>query len=529
QRFTPPVVSSEQVYLNTADGRLIEVNLATGQSQRQLKLPQTPSVSPAYDAREFKLFQLGKHSSLFVLDADRFTCTETYYLGHKAGAILVPPVTVLGHVLVTESPSDDYSLIHTLAFDAETKKLKSVAEPIRLKGRVVVPLQVDRSRAVVVTDQGQVKVIQVEPANKERPVRDMGTGSAGGRFQGMTYFALAPGQVFVTSDRVSCLEIQATSSELKSMRQLHGGDAFVAPPQVFGKVLIHVRRPKSSLATTVEAYHPEDNKPLWKTEIAAPLAVLASDQGRQQLAAITSRGRVYELPQSALQGGKIDKATYTPIPGTESMSLTDVVELAGGKLVLLGPQAGPHGLIYDPAATGNRTQQIKFTVDIQDASAPVTFFQGGLALPQQTGQVLLLDPVGGGHKVQPFQPALVAGQRIAWNRPAVLPPDGTDLALADGERTIYRLSIRPQPQPHLELLGETVVDNDIVAPLAASGDTLYAALRTTSSDQVVALQGSDLTNVGKLPLAGRVRFGPVSAGGLVFIADEKNLLALESG
>ena len=65
--------------------------------------------------------------------------------------------------------------------------------------------------------------------------------------------------------------------------------------------------------------------------------------------------------------------------------------------------------------------------------------------------------------------------------------------------------------------------------MAASGDTLYAVLRASASDQVVALQVSDLANIGKLPLAGRVRFGPASAGGLVFIADEKNLLALESG
>jgi outer membrane protein assembly factor BamB len=528
QSFTPPVIAGEQVYLNTADGRLVEINLATGQSQRQLKLPQSPSVSPAFDSRDLRLFQLGKHSSLFVLDADRFTCTETYYLGHKAGAILVPPVWLLNHLLVTESPGDDYSLIHTLAFDAETKKLKSVADPIRLNGRVVVPIQVDRNRAVAVTDQGQVKVIQVEPSNKERPVLELGTGSAG-RSRGMTYFALVPGQLFVTSDRLSFLEIQAAASDLKSVRQLHGGDAFVAPPQILGKVLIHVRRPKSSLATTIEAYHPEENKSLWKTEIAAPMTALAFDQGRRELAAITSRGRVYELPMAALEGGKIDKASYVPIPGTESMSLTDVVELGSGKLALLGPSAGPHALLYDPSAAGNRIQQIKFTVNVQDASAPAVFFQGGLALPQQSGQVLLLDPVGAGHKVQPFQPALVAGQRIPWNKPAAIPPDGTALAVADGQRTIYRLSIRPQPQPHLEMLGEMVVEGDVVAPLASSGDTLYAVIRSATTDQVVALQGSELTNVGKLPLGGRVRFGPVSSGGVVFIADEKNLLALESG
>ena len=526
ERFTPPVISGEHVYTNTADGRLLEVNLASGQSQRQLKLPQTPSVSPALDARDLKLYQLGKHSTLFVLDADRFTCTETYYLGHKAGAILVPPVSVLGHVLVAESPADDYSLIHTLAFDAEAKKLASVAEPLRLKGRIVVPMQVDRSRVVAITDQGQVKVLQIEPATKERPIRELGTG---GGPAAMAYFALAPGQVFLSSDRLSWLEIQAAAGDLKTVRQLHGGDAFVAPPQFLGKILVHVRRPRSSLATTVEAYLPEENKSLWKTEIAAPIAALNYEQARQELTAITSRGRVYELASSALQGGKIDTPSYVPIPGTESMSLTDAVELGSGRLALLGPASGPHGLLYDPGAAGNRSQQVKFTVDVQEASAPATFFQGGLVLPQKTGQVLLLDPVSAGHKVQPFQPPLEAGRRIDWNRPAVLPPDGTDLAVADGQRTIYRLSIRPQPQPHLAQESEVVTEGDIVAPLAAGEDTLYTVVRLSASDQVVAYQGADLTNAGKIPLAGRVRFGPVSAGGLVFVADEKNLLALQSG
>ncbi len=529
QAFTAPIVGSEQAYVNTADGRLVEVNLATGQSQRQLQLPQAPSVSPAYDSRKLRLYELGRHSTLFALDADRFTCTETYYLGHKAGAIFVPPVTVLEFVLVTESPADDYSLVHVLAADPESKKLKAVADPIRLKGRVVVPLQVDRSRAIAVTDLGQVTVIQVEPANKERPVRTLGSSTASAGSAGLAYFTLAPGQIYVASDRLACLEIQAAAQDLKSTRQVHGGDAFVAPPQMLGKVLIHVRRPRSSLATIVEAYQPDENKTYWKTEIAAPLTALSFDQGRAELAAITSRGRVYELPASALAGGKLDKATYVPIPGSESMSLTDVVELGSGKLALLGPRSGPHGLVYDPSAAGNRTQQFKFAIDIKDASAPATLFQGGLALPQQGGQVLLLDPVSAEHKVQPFQPALMAGQRIAWNRPAVVPPDGTSLAVADGQRTIYRLAIRPQPQPHLEALGETVVDADIVASLATSGDTLFAVIRSASSDVVVALQGSELTNVGKMPLAGRVRFGPVAAGGLVFLADEKNLHAFESG
>lgn len=529
QAFSPPTLGTEQVYVTTADGRIVEVNLATGQSQRQVKLPQAPTVSPAFDSRKLKLFQLGRHSTLFVLDADRLTCTETYYLGHKAGAIFVPPAVVLDHVVVAESPGDDFTLIHTLAPDAETKKLEQIAEPIRLRGRVVQPLQVDRNRVIAVTDLGQVAVIQLDPKNTERPLRLLATSKATSTPETLTYFALSPGQVFVTGKGVACLEIQATTQDLSSTWQLHASEIFVAPPQVVGKVLFHVRRPRSSSATIVEACQVERGQTIWKTEIAAPVAALSYSEQRQEVSALTSRGRVYELPVSALEGASIDKASFVPLPGSESMSLTDVVELGGGKLALLGPQSSPYAILYDPSAASNRTQQVKFTMPIELATAGATFFQGGLALPQESGQVLLLDPASAGHKAQPYQPPLQAGQRIAWNRPAAIPPNGTSLAVADGQRTIYRLAIRLQPQPHLESLGETVVESDIVAPLAASGDTVFAVVRSAASDLVVGLQSGDLTNAGKTPLAGRVQFGPATSGGLVFVADESKLYAFESG
>jgi outer membrane protein assembly factor BamB len=529
QPFAPPILGTEQVYVTTADSRILEVNLASGQSQRQVHLPQTPSVSPAYDSRKQRLYQLGQHSTLFVLDAERLNCTQTFYLGHKAGAIFVPPVAVLDHVLVAESPGDDFSLVHALAEDPESKKLKPVIEPIRLKGRVVVPLQVERNKVIAVTDLGQVTVIQVDTSNKREPVKRLAVNKATGTPDVLHYFALAPGQVFLSGKGMAWLEIQATNQELMSTRQMYASDTFLAPPQVIGSVIVHVRRPKGSQATVVEAAQLKDGKPIWKTEIAAAVTSLSFHQEQQQVTAITSRGRVYEIQIASLSGGSIDKAAYVPLPGTESMSLSDVVELGSGKLALVGPQASEHALVYDPSAAGNRMRQIKFTVDTSQATAGATFFQGGLVVPQLGGQVLLLDPESAGHKAQPFQPPLEAGRRIAWTRPASIPPDGTALAVADGQRTIYRLTIGQQPQPHLQMLGETPVESDVVAPLAASGDTVYAVVRLSASDVVVALQGNELTNAGKTPLAGRVRFGPVSAAGLVFLADEKNLHAFQSG
>ena len=49
--------------------------------------------------RQTRVYQLGEHSTLFVLDANSLACSETVYLGHQAGEILVPPVAVLDQVL----------------------------------------------------------------------------------------------------------------------------------------------------------------------------------------------------------------------------------------------------------------------------------------------------------------------------------------------------------------------------------------------------------------------------------------------
>ena len=62
----------------------------------------------------------------YVLNGQTLAGAETFYLGHRSGAIFVPPVSVLDHVLVPESPGDDATLIHVLAPDAKSKRLVEI-------------------------------------------------------------------------------------------------------------------------------------------------------------------------------------------------------------------------------------------------------------------------------------------------------------------------------------------------------------------------------------------------------------------
>ena len=89
---------------------------------RTAQLPQGAILAASIDPKQGRIALLGENATLFVLAADSLACSETVYLGHKMGAILVPPAAVLDQLLFIESPTDDASLIHVLATDAKTSR-----------------------------------------------------------------------------------------------------------------------------------------------------------------------------------------------------------------------------------------------------------------------------------------------------------------------------------------------------------------------------------------------------------------------
>jgi len=215
-----------------------------------------------------------------------------------------------------------------------------------------------------------------------------------------------------------------------------------------------------------------------------------------------------------------------PLAGTEAMCLTDGINLGGEKWACLGMKYSGHYLTYDNTAAGNRTKHFEARIPASEAASPAVSFRGGAVTPFVSGEVKLLNVDTAGDLALPFQPALQASQRLNWRQPAVISADV--LAISDGANTIYRLTVKNEPQPHLASLGETVVDHDVVSPLAVAGDTLYAVGRSSTVDRLFTFQGPTLQAGPKKPLQGRVQFGPVASGGAVFVADDKSLYCCES-
>jgi hypothetical protein len=126
-------------------------------------------------------------------------------------------------------------------------------------------------------------------------------------------------------------------------------------------------------------------------------------------------------------------------------------------------------------------------------------------------------------------PTLSPEQLPAWTRPVVL-ADDSGFVIGDGRRKLYRVTTRPQPQPHLAAAVEASIDHDLRGGLALAGDTIYGVASGDSGDVVLAIDPQSLAIGATWPLTGRAQIGPGEVGGQVFVASEADgLLCLDAG
>ena len=518
-RFLTPVIADERIFVTTAEGRLLAVDANTGDVIRSAQFPQQADVPAGYDDRQQRMVQVGQHSTVFLLQPDSLACDETFYLGHKAGAVLVPPVAVLNHVLITESPADDHSLIHVLAPDAKTKRMTEVGRPFRLKGRVVMPLAASGRRIAAMTDLGQVAIYEVDPANREQPVRVVGGSEATERSPLFGFYTLEGNRLWIAGQRCALYEIQGSVQQISRGWVAHQGSTFIGPPIAFGNILIHVRRQPDSSAVTVEGCQAANGQTLWTLRLAAPIAHLAAAEARVD--ALTEEGRVFSVASEQLRAGYTESPRFPLPPGSTGGIFPDVALTPDGSK-LLWTETRPGGRVFSYTIAGGASPSYASVSDSSDrALAPAAAMGERAVVPLESGKVAALDMTPGAPTLLPFMPPLVPDQLPLWTTAAVL-PDASGFVIGDGRSTLFRVGINPQPKPHLAAAKQANVDREIHSKLAIVGDTVYGLARGDQSEEIVAIDAASLAIGNRWPLASVVDVGPDVVAGLAFIASESD-------
>jgi len=525
-----PVLQGRRALVALQSGKLLDVDLASGQSSRQIVLPMSVSVSPG-TSQVRRLYQVGEHSNLYVLDDQDFQCREVYYLAHKPGTVAVPPVMVLGHLFVAVNTGRDFCELHVLKADENGQSLAPARDPLRLSGRVTTPLLVAGARVLVITDLGAIQILEVNPANEKEPVINAVAPVVASFQTPMDSFpVLDGGRLWVGNDRLTRFEIQTSRNQLASQWIEYQRDVFVAAPQVIGDSVYHLRRRKDSPAYTATASEAATGKTLWEVDLATPAALLNVDKEKSQVAAVTMQAELFEVTPDVFRAGKLDQAAASALGAARTVAFDRPIALSNDRWALAGDQDRGKIVLYKPQATSAagrlEMRPLKPAAEAGVTASPV-FFQDGLLVPLDNGQVALVDPETGQEKMLPLQAPTAGGVKTQWRRPAVT---GDHFVLADKQGKLYRVTVNDTPEPHLETVTQADRGSEIASDLAAAGDTVYAVVREASSDTVISIAAADLAAGNEWPLDGRVVWGPETIGDWVLIAtDRGKLLCLEAG
>jgi len=525
-------VVGDKVLATSAQGKLSVVNLADGTSTQRVVMPQPAATAVTYDNNANRLYQLGDHSNLYVFDSQSLACTDVVYVGHSAQMVATSPVIVADHVLVFENLGLDRCQIHVFNSSGENGKLQAVQSPLPLEGNVLTtPVRFGRNGVIVTTNQEVIYAIEIDRANAAGAAAVIATKrsawSASPTEPVLGYSLVDGANLLIGSAGLSSFTLQPSLGQMPRRWQLDVEDVVVAPPVRFAGMLIIARRTSAGAGIVVSGFALADLKgnkgpqPRWTTRLAVgTIGSVSLDPDKPSTARVlTQNGDQYNIDLS----GSIPKLIQRPSIAVQGRSMgvwRQAIALPGGRTVLTKSPVGDHFLLLDHNAAPSQPRAVTIKKRLGRVTAPPTAIGDGLAIPCVDGYIHLIDPETGKDLAHPFaSPRLNASTQTDWIEGASIAA-GSEMVIYDGLVSLFRLTIRSQPEPHLAFSASATINETLVSKLAVVGSTIFAVARS-ATDEVVTYQLGDLTPIKRTSLDGRTAWGPVAIGETVLLATDK--------
>jgi len=525
-----PVVDGSRILMATPSGRLLIVEIESGNSPGYIQVPQPLRVAPTVDAQRGRLYQVADHSNLYVLARDG-RCEEVVYLAHESGNIVTPPVILSNFLVVAENQGLDTAVLRVFTLEPSQGKNEKEAKPafreiqrLSVEGRIDTPPLAAGSRLLVTTDRGRVIAYDLSGTNVQAPLEMITQQQPSERKDVVRFPLLVRHQFWIADDHLTKYIIQASTADFRTQWVACKDSAFSQPMVALEQAVYVVRRRLGLPGVVVTAMAMDKPSVLWETTLAAPLAAEPNvDPQTGRVEAITAAGSVLDVPIAEMKGSAVaDKAVVSLDAATDGgLVVRDALHMSDGLLALFAGPGSDKLAVFDPQVAPKRLRNVALPGPI--AAAPAAM-GGGLLVPSAAGQILLIQPRTGGAIAEPFQPRLTPGQKIAWRRPAVS-PEGQWAVVSDGQTRLYRLGLRDQPRAHLASLDEVETEQPIVSDVAIVGQTAYAV------DAEGNLRSFALPKLAPGPsvaLSAQAAWGPRRVGAVGFLApDDEQLLCLD--
>ncbi len=555
----PPVVFGSRVSVATSSGKLLVVDAESGQTQRAVQLPGRVRAAPAVSPTGATLFVVTDSGTLYVISAKDLSALQATDLGHGAGSVVLPLVTIGEHVLVSDNSDWNNTTLRVFVYGVPAAKEatagnegaaapdpnapKVVTPPkdakpslqpqqtISLVGQLVAPPVVGGQKTeqtvYAATDRGELTALRSTDAAAAGSLGATAIVTATPTHEA-SFAAAAGRRVWLTSNGVTCFRADDAGGGYQKAWTTLADYRVQQPPALRGDVLIVVARRPGRPGFAVVGISADDGSRRWEIVLAAPPAGgLEGDATTVHWYHSIAGSQNFIMSDVDTAAGKLQVRVAPPNSERSSPAMDPVGALAalpgfGGALVeRLEGLDRPADRLWIVQAKSGELQRSPWTDPVD---SPPVGVAGGLLLANPAGQMCLIDPTTGKSLADPFQPLVAPGAPPQWLRPAAV-PELKEAVVADRQGHVFRLGIAEKPAPHLVAASSAMLAAGLEGDVAVNGEFAFVA---SMDGKLNALGLVDLKGAKQWPLGGELIWGPRRVGKWVLLATESELLCFDS-
>ncbi len=514
-----PVAAGDRVFAIDREGRLVRIQANDGSVDIEVSFPLSSDTAPAISADGKWVVVVGRHSTIYVLNAETLACTATHYLGHEEGAIAAAPVVVGNYVVIAENIGEASCRIRLLQIGG-AGEIVAIGSPTRLPARVTTsPLAWDEQVAVI-TERGSVFAFEIIVQEEKPRLEEIASQAAGAINQAATYYAALVGRdVWVAGRGLSHYAILPTGGRIEAIdtENAYGGDAFVHPLVVQRDRVLTVRKLRRAAGHAVAAVNPATGKTLFNTYLSTPPAAPPLPRNGGLLAADVN-GTLYRFADGQRQWPVQIASAFERLAGvTPSQPLSAVLTLADATTLYASDGINERLLVADLDQNDKA-----WWVLPEAAECPPLPFGPGIVMGIARGQLLWLRPRTTKSISPAYQAPWDVQRPFQWSALAAV--DSQRVVAAESNGALHLVSVN-ESNPLERIAHFAGGDRGIATRLAVAGDRI--AFGTPDGViRCVELPGLEQSHEAKL--AGEVVWGPFETrDSFLAVSGAKELVCLD--
>ncbi len=483
---SPPLILGRQVLQVVPSGKLLLIDLESGEIRGTLMVNRPLAGTPATDEAGQYFYLTGDRDTLYVISRDPFECVSVEYLGHPSGSIACAPARLANFLIVPENRDLWEGRWSVFVIEQDGEKLRQV-QTVKIPGWT---WQTPESQGTIVwslTDRGAVTAFAMGSEDSREPLTRVSSTVPDARPSGPAYaHAKGDRELWISASRIGRFDLEAELGSLSPNWTIERAGQSSGPIQTAGRLAVFQHQFEEGPGVSLWGIDPTTGSVQWKTVLVAPWPLSPSPSADgQQLTTLANDGpEVTISPDLLAKGGFLEWPLRRP--GYFSLPPGPLKRLEHDGLTVLIPSPDADHLLVRE----DKTSEFRHVDLPAPLGASPVFWGPDLFVPGLDGRAYLVNPKTGAAEAEPYVPAFDTEEPTRWRAPVFL---NEAVVLANQAGQVRRLARVTEPRLRLDVVGEVV---DLKSTLESDpASTTDAVIVVTEDGRVRSLAGRDLSSL----------------------------------